>query len=120
MKFLGSWLVTTIATVVAIALVPGINAVGGSYLGPLMCALTLAFVNATVRPILSFLSLPVTVLTLGIFLLVINALMLELAGSISVGLFGSGISIDSFGSAFLGSIIISLASSFIGRVFATE
>lgn len=116
MEFLITWFVTSIATAVAIALVPGIEAVGGSLLGPIMCALALALVNAIVKPIIEVLSLPLTVVTMGIFYLVINALMLELASSVSLSLFGSGISISGFGSAFLGAIVISLASMVVSSV----
>ena len=116
MEFLGTWLVASIACAVAIALVPGIHAVGGSYLGPIFCALALALVNAIVKPFVEVLSLPLTVLTLGVFYLVINALMLQLAGSLSISLFGSGIEIDSFGAAFVGAIVISLATMIIGPV----
>ena len=110
MEFLGTWLVTALATMVAIALIPGISSVGGSYAGPIMCALALALINASIKPIAQVLSLPITILTLGVFYLVVNALLLELAGSLSVALFGSGLSIDSFGAAFFGSIVISLAT----------
>ncbi len=116
MEFLGTWLVTSIATAAAIALVPGIRAVGGSYLGPIMCALALALVNAIVKPVVEVLSLPLTVVTLGIFYLVINAMMLNLASSLSISLFGSGIEIDSFGAAMMGAIVISLASMIIGPI----
>jgi putative membrane protein len=116
MQFLGTWLVTALATMAAIGVVPGITAVGGSYGGPIMCALALAFVNSFIKPIADFLSFPLTLVTFGLFSLVINALMLQLAGSISVGIFGSGIAIDSFGSAFLGAIVISIASTIIYKV----
>ncbi|MDO4405113.1 MAG: phage holin family protein [Atopobiaceae bacterium] len=116
MEFLLTWLTTTIATAIAIAIVPGIQAVGGSYAGPAMCALALALVNAFVKPLVRVLSLPINIVTLGLFYLVIDAFMLQLAGTLSVDLFGSGIAIDSFWSAFFGSIIISLASSFIGSI----
>ena len=118
MEFLGTWLVTSIATAAAIALVPGIRAVGGSYLGPIMCALALALVNAIVKPVVEVLSLPLTIVTLGIFYLVINAMMLNLASDLSVSLFGSGIEIDSFGAAMMGAIVISLASMIIGPIIS--
>ena len=118
MEFLGTWLVTSIATAVAIALVPGIRAVGGSYLGPIMCALALALVNAILKPVVEVLSLPLTIVTLGIFYLVINAMMLNLASSLSLSLFGSGIEIDSFGAAFIGAIVISIASMVIGPIIS--
>ncbi len=119
MEFMGTWLATTIATAVAIALVPGISAVGGSYMGPIMCALALALVNAIVKPVIEVLSLPLTIVSLGLFLLVINAFMLQLAGSLSVDLFGSGIEISSFGAAIAGSIIISITSMIIGPVIGS-
>lgn len=120
MEFFVTWIVTSLATMVAIAIVPGITAVGGSYAGPIMLALSLALVNAIVKPVAEFLSFPVTFLTLGLFRLVINALMLELASSLSVNVFGSGIQIDSFGSAFLGAIVITLASGIIGSVIGSN
>lgn len=120
MEFLGTWLVTSIATACAIAMVPGITAVGGSYLGPIMCALALALVNAIVKPVVKLLSLPLTILTLGVFYLVVNAVMLELASSLSLSIFGSGIQIDSFGAAFVGAIVISLASMIIGPIVGTD
>ena len=118
MEFLVSWLSTAIAIAIAIALVPGIRAVGGSYVGPAACALALALVNAIIAPVAQFFSLPITVLTLGIFYLVVNAFMLQLASGLSVAAVGSGIEIDSFGSAFVGSIIISIASMVIHGVLA--
>lgn len=91
--------------------VPGIEASGaGTLLG---AALLLGMVNAVVRPVLVLLTLPITILTLGLFLLVINAGMLGL-----VALLFQDFRIDGFGAAVLGSIIVSLtgwaASYFIG------
>ena len=115
MSFLITWLVTSIATAIAIAVVPGITAVGGT-MGPIMCALALALVNAIVKPVIAFLSLPLTVVTLGLFYLVINALMLQLAGNLPVHVFAPGLAIDSFRSAFLGAIACSIASLVVGSV----
>ena len=76
-------------------------------------ALLLGIVNAVVRPVIVVLTLPVTILTLGLFLLVINAAMLGL-----VAAFFDGFHVDGFGSALLGAIIVSItgwiASWFIG------
>lgn len=118
MSFVITWLSTAIAIALAIAVVPGIRAVGGSYVGPAVCALALALVNAIIAPAAQLLSLPITILTLGIFYLVVNALMLRLASRLSVAAVGSGIEIDSFGDAFLGSIIISVATMAINGVLA--
>jgi putative membrane protein len=100
---LGLWL--------ASALVPGIAVRGlGTLLG---AALLLGFVNAVVRPLLVILTLPITVLSLGLFLLVINAAMLGL-----VAWMFDDFTIAGFGSALLGAIVVSLtgwlASYFIG------
>jgi len=91
--------------------VPGIEVKGtGTLLG---AALLLGIVNAVVRPLLVILTLPITVLTLGLFLLVINAAMLGL-----VAWMFDSFTIAGFGAALLGSIVVSLtgwlASYFIG------
>ena len=114
MGFVGRWFVTAIACAAAIWIVPGIEAVGGSWAGPIMCALSLALLNATIKPVLQVLALPFTVATLGIFYVVVNALLLELASSLSLGIFGAGVAIESFGSALLGAVIISLVSMLVG------
>lgn len=92
-------------------LVPGIDVQGvGTLLG---ATLLLGIVNAVVRPVLIILTFPVTILTLGLFLLVINAAMLGL-----VAWMFDNFSIAGFGAALLGSIVVSLtawlASYFIG------
>ena len=97
MGFIGSWLSTAIATAVAIWIVPGTEAVGGSWAAPIFTALVLGILNATVKPVLKVLSFPVTVLTLGIFSLVVNAVVLELASFFSRNIFHAGIYVSSFG-----------------------
>ena len=72
--------------------------------------------NATLKHILAILSLPITIVTLGLFYLVLNALMLELASYLSREIFHAGISIESFGSAFFGAIIISIVATVVGLV----
>jgi putative membrane protein len=100
---LGLWL--------ASELVPGIEVEGaGTLLG---AALLLGLVNAVIRPIIIVLTLPITILTLGLFLLVINAVMLALVAALF-----DAFEIAGFGSALLGSIVVSitgwLASWLIG------
>jgi putative membrane protein len=109
--FLLRWFIASLGLWLAATVVTGIHADG---VGTLMiAALLLGMVNAVVRPLLIILTLPITVITLGLFLLVINAAMLGLVAWILPGL-----SIDGFFSAMLGSILISvvasLASWFIG------
>ena len=101
---LGLWL--------ASAIVPGIEIRDGGSL--IAAAVLLAVVNAVVRPVLILLTLPITLLTLGLFLLVINGLMIELVSA----LLAPGFFVAGLGSAILASIIVSfigwLVNSFIG------
>jgi putative membrane protein len=100
--FLTRWLVTTFAVAVATQL-PGIHTQG--FL-PLVCmALFLGIINASVRPVLLFLSLPFIVVTLGFFILIINTLTFWLAGGLVPGFY-----VDGFWSAFFGSIVVSIVS----------
>lgn len=78
-------------------------------------ALVLGIVNAVVKPILTILTIPVTVFTLGLFLLVINALMIQLASY-----FVNGIYVDTFWWALLFSILLSLLSSLISAFLGGE
>ncbi len=116
MEFIATWIVGAIAVGAAVWLVPGIEAVGGAYAGPIFTALFLSIVNACIKPVLKVLGLPFTILTLGLFSLVINAFMLELASFLSRNITHAGIVIDSFGAAFFGAIIISIVTMLLGGV----
>ena len=72
--------------------------------------------DSLVKPFLTVISLPLTIITLGIFQLVVNSFMLELASYLSVNLLGAGISIAGFGSAFMGSILVSIMRSILDSV----
>ena len=74
----------------------------------LVAALALGLINAIIKPIISFFAIPLTIITLGLFSLVINALMLSLASS-----FVSGFYIDSFATAFFASIVLSVLNLLI-------
>jgi len=108
-RFVLHWLVTSLSLWVASRVFSGIHFADTSSL--IISALLLGFVNAIVRPVLIVLTLPLTVLTLGIFLLVINAVMLLLVSALV-----SGFTVSSFGTAFLASIFISITSFLIGAV----
>jgi putative membrane protein len=111
------WLITAIALVVAAWLVPGIRVQDqNAWLAVAVMAAVLGLVNAFVRPLLTLLSCPLILLTLGLFLLVINAAMLGLASWIAVTLFGVGFYIDGFGSALVGSIVVSIVSFVLSLV----
>ena len=109
--FLLRWFVGSLALWLASAIVPGVHVAGVGTL--LVAALLLGVVNALVRPVLIILTLPITLITLGLFLLVVNAAMLGLVAWMLPGL-----TIDGFWSAFFGAVVISifgwLASWFIG------
>lgn len=116
MGFIAKWLAGSIAVGVAVWLVPGIEIVGGTYAAPVFTALFLAIVNALIKPALKVLGFPLTVVSLGLFSLVINAFMLELAGYLSRNITHAGIVVEGFGAAFLGAIIVSLVTMLLGSV----
>ena len=121
MSFIIRWIVTAVAVGAAVWIVPGITAVGSdSAMAIAVMALVLSLVNVSLKPVLQFLSFPISVLTLGIFYLIVNALLLELAAWAAAGIFGSGIAISSFGSAMFGSIVISIVSSIINNIIGNE
>lgn len=107
MGFVLHWLVLAVALWVAAYLVPGVTVASWPALA--LGALILGFVNAIVRPVLVLLTLPITVLTLGLFYLVVNAAAFGLAAALV-----PGFSIASFGAAVLGALVTSLVSWFIG------
>lgn len=116
MRFVLNWLLTSIAISIAAFIVPGIEPFGmvEPWMSFAFTGLFLGFVNALIKPFVTIISLPVTILTLGIFQLVVNSLMLELASWLSVNLLGSGIAISGFFSALAGSIIVSIACTVLG------
>lgn len=100
--------VYALALWLATGLVPGLQ-IEGTGLGFAAIAIILAGVNTVVKPVVKILSLPLIVLSLGLFLLVINALLLQfvvwLSGQLELGLTSAG-----FGSTFLGAIVVSLVA----------
>lgn len=117
MNFIIRWIVTALAVGAAVWLVPGIEVADGTaWAGIAIFALVLALINMSIKPILQLLSLPVSVLTLGIFYIVVNTLLLYLAAWLANGLFGVGFVIDSFGSAFVASIVISIVSAIVNSI----
>jgi putative membrane protein len=118
-RLLVRWAICAAGVWVAAWLVPGISVTGGHHVWTLLLvALVLGLVNAFIRPIVSGLACGLVVLTLGLFTLVINGLMLWLASYISQRWLDLGFHVDGFWSALLGAIIISvfsfLVSTFVG------
>ncbi len=99
-------LITSLLLLVVANIVSGI--VIKDWGAAIVTAIVLGIVNAIIKPILIILTIPITVLTLGLFLLVINALMLWLAGSVV-----SGVRINGFWYALLGSIVLSLLNTLV-------
>lgn len=110
MKILIRWVIVSLALFVAAWLVPGIRVEGNAWVVYAAMAVILGLVNAIVRPVLKFLTCPLIILTLGIFVLVINGLTLWLASAIAVNWFHVGFYVDGFWPAFLGALIVSIVS----------
>ncbi len=105
-SFVIRWLTTALGIGVAAQVLPGIQVDG---LWPtVVAALLLGLANVTLRPFLLLLTLPLTVLTLGLFALVVNGAMLALVASLVKGVHVAG-----FGSAILGAVIISVVGSLL-------
>ena len=116
-KFILRWIINAIALFAAVSLVPGVN-LQGSWTSIIWLALIFGLINAFLGPLLKLLTCPLIFLTLGLFTFVINAFLLLMTSGVAGGLV-----VDGFGSALLGSLIISvvswLLSSFIndqGRI----
>jgi putative membrane protein len=107
--FLLRWLFNTIALYVTISLVPGITV--PSTAGLIIAALALGLVNATLRWLVLLLTLPLNIVTLGLFTLVVNALMLYVVQAFT------SLRIASFGAAFIGALIIAIVSTILSYLF---
>lgn len=112
-RFLQGWAINTLAVLVAAILLPGID-YGNDWRVLLLASLLLGVLNAVVRPLLMLFALPLLIVTMGLFMLVINALLLLLVGQIV-----HDFTVKSFGSAVLGSIIISLVSLVLNTLSGT-
>ena len=117
MRFLLRLVATAAALWLAVQLVPGIVWTG-SALGLLGVALVFGVLNALVRPLLALLSCPLIVLTLGLFLLVLNAVMLLLTAAVSNAL-GLGFRVEGFIPAFIGALVVAITSAVLS-VFVGE
>ncbi|MFA6547371.1 MAG: phage holin family protein [Candidatus Magasanikbacteria bacterium] len=110
MSLLLRWLLGALSLVLVTYLVPGINV--ASFYTALIAALVLGLINCLVKPILVLLTLPVNILTLGLFTLVINALLFWLAATIVKG-FG----VAGFWPAFWGALVMSVVSWILNAIF---
>lgn len=103
------WILNALALLATAWLVPGIHIKG--FGAALIAALVLGVVNAVIRPIIIFFTLPLNILTLGLFTLVINAFMLLMVKSVVAGFLVSG-----FWAAFFGSIVLTIISGLLSAI----
>ncbi len=104
------WLINAFAVYATASLLGGIYI--KNFWAAIIVALVLGLINAIVKPILVFFSFPFIIVTLGLFLLIINALMLLLAATLV-----DGFTVSNFGWAVLGSLVISLVSWMLSSMF---
>jgi putative membrane protein len=108
--FLARWILGSLALAATAWLLPGVHV--GSVPALLAASLALGFLNAVLKPLLVLLTLPLTLLTLGLFYFLLNAILFAL-GSVLV----PGFTVDGFGWAFLGALLMSLLSTVLSAVF---
>jgi putative membrane protein len=107
------WIIVAIALIVTVYVVPGIEVTGNGLIAVLGTAVILGFINAILRPILAILSCGFILLTLGLFMLVINAFTLWLSSQIAVNWFDLGFYVQGFWPAFWGALVVSIVSFFL-------
>jgi putative membrane protein len=111
MQLILRWLITAAALYVAARVVPGIRVLDNNALvAVLVMAAVFGLVNAVIRPLLTLLSCPLVLLTLGLFILVINTICFLLSSWIAQNFFGAGFIVDGFWPAFFGAIVVSIVS----------
>lgn len=122
MQFVLRTIAIFVAVAVAAWLVPGIEVIGAgaAWSSLLVIALVIALLNMTIKPILQLIGLPITVISLGVFYLVINTILLYLAAGISETLFGAGLEIATFGSGFVAAIVISIVSIIMNAILGAN
>ena len=109
MKIIIHWVISAVAILISAYLLPGV--IIGGFFSALVLAVILGAINAFLRPILFVLTLPITILTLGLFMFVLNALLIMLASAIT-----PGFEVASFWSALFFSLILSIVSSILHYV----
>ena len=106
MKILIHWFIAALAILISAYILPGVHVTG--LLAALVLAVVLGAINAFLRPLLVILTLPISIVTLGLFALVINGLLIVLASYIV-----PGFAVDGFGWAFLFGIVLAIVSSIL-------
>jgi putative membrane protein len=109
MNIILNWVVSAIVIFVLSTIVPGVHVV--DFTAALAAALVLGIINAFLKPVLIILTLPINILTLGLFTLILNAILIMVAGKIV-----SGFVIDGFFAAFIFGIVLSVSNIFLSRL----
>jgi putative membrane protein len=104
MRLLLRWLINAVSLLIVANVVPEFRVSG--FLAAMLAAVVIGFINATFGVVLRFLAFPFTVLTLGLFLIVINAVLLKMAAAIS-----PGFEVKSWKAAFIGALLLSIIST---------
>lgn len=110
MKLLAEWILRAFILLATTYFVPGFQI--DSYLTAFVVALVLGILNVLLKPILVLFTLPATILTLGLFMFVINAVLLIIASK-----FVAGFHVSSFGTAIIAAIVIAIISSIVNVIF---
>lgn len=109
MRKLADWLVSAISLLLISRIVPGIHF--ADFTSAIIAALIIGLINILIKPLLVILTLPITILTLGLFSLVINGLVFQLASR-----FTPGFMIDSLWAAIIGSILYAVVNSVLHKL----
>lgn len=106
------WILNAVALLIVAYILPGITV--ASFGSALIAALVLGLLNTLVKPVLIVLTLPITIVTLGLFLLVLNALLFWFVGSVL-----KGFQVDGFGWALLGALVYSIVAGLLSGLLAS-
>lgn len=119
-SFFVRWLAMTLACGIMCWLLPGAHVIGSNkFLAYGAFALFMALINASIKPIIQFLAIPVTFLTLGIASILINVAMAALASAMATGVFGVGVVFASFWWALLGAVILAILSDILSSLLGS-
>jgi putative membrane protein len=112
MEIILVWILNAVALLIVAYILPGITV--ASFGSALIAALVVGLLNTLVKPVLILLTLPITIVTLGLFLLVLNALVFWFAGSVL-----KGFQVNGFWWALLGALVYSIVSGLLSRLLAS-
>jgi putative membrane protein len=109
MKILINWIISAMVIFIVAYILPGVHVL--NFVSALAVALVLGILNAFIKPVLLILTLPITILTLGLFALILNAVLI-----LVVGMVVPGFKVDGFLWAFIFGIVLSVANAFVNHL----